>query len=280
MEFINKGSGIYTLKKDDNNFLNVCPERGGIITNWISNNQSILYFDQERFIDTTKSIRGGIPILFPICGNLENNSLFGNKYIDLMQHGFARDLNWDCSFNKINNSLCLSLSDNNLTRKYYPFYFEINLECILEDKHLSFNIDILNKSEFKMPINFGLHPYFNISDYQNLEFIEYSRNCQNQKNNCLEQTDYLLRNLSKGIDLLMYSSGQTSFKDTGFKRKITLINPSPFDICVFWSDPPRKMICMEPWTSPRNSLETGIKKIQISPYSRKKLSASIRVDNY
>jgi len=76
----------------------------------------------------------------------------------------------------------------------------------------------------------------------------------------------------------MNTTGMTSFVDLGLKRKITLINPSPFDLCVIWSDPPRKMLCMEPWTSPRNSLVDGIKKINISPNSSQKLKASIKID--
>ena len=93
------------------------------------------------------------------------------------------------------------------------------------------------------------------------------------------KTENLLRNAFKGIDLLMYSSGKTSFIDDGLKRKITLTHPSPFDISVIWSDPPRKMLCMEPWTSPRNSLINGFRKIEIMPNSSQKLCTSILVEN-
>ena len=270
---------IYDIQLDKGNYIKFCPLRGGIITNWVSNHSEILYFDQKRFLDTTKSIRGGIPILFPICGDLEHNSLFGESYIDLMQHGFARDLEWTYKFNKFEKSLCLSLSDNEFTRRYYPFCFELNIEYILEVDRLSFNIYIHNKSKCSMPINFGLHPYFNISNFHNLEFINYAKTSLNQKNNKLAKTENLLKNLSTGIDLLMYSSGKTSFIDFGLKKKITLTNPSPFDITVIWSDPPRQMLCMEPWTSPRNSLGNGFRKIEIIPNSSQKLDASISVEN-
>jgi len=62
-------------------------------------------------MDKTKSIRGGIPILFPICGNLNvSSSVFGKDYLQLTQHGFARDLQWQYSFDENKNSLCLSLN--------------------------------------------------------------------------------------------------------------------------------------------------------------------------
>ena len=279
MKIQKKDTDIYTLYGDNNNFIDFCPSRGGIITNWVFNYQKILYLDQQRFLDKSKSIRGGIPILFPICGNLENKSLFGDNFLDLMQHGFARDQEWTYGFNQFKNTLCLNLSDNEITRKYYPYFFELKIEITLKIETIIFDIEIFNKSNITMPINFGLHPYFNISDFKNIEFVDYTKCCLNQKNNNLIKTENLLGNLAKGIDLLMYSSGKTSFVDYGFKRKITLTNPFPFDIAVIWSDPPRKMLCVEPWTSPRNSLENGLRKIEIMPNSCQKLHTSILVEN-
>ena len=278
MEIRTIDTDIYTLYKDTNNLINFCPRRGGLITNWVFNERQILYFDKKRFLDKNKSIRGGIPILFPICGNLENKSLFGDNFLDLMQHGFARDQEWNYELNKFNNTLCLTLSDNEITRKYYPYQFELKIEIALNNEILIFEIEIFNKSNNKMPVNFGLHPYFNISDFHNIEFIDYTKYCLNQKNNNLVKTENLFKNLFKGIDLLMYSSGRTSFIDYGLKRKITLTNPFPFDISVIWSDPPRKMLCMEPWTSPRNSLGNGYRKIEIMPNSSQKLHSSILVE--
>ena len=280
MRIKQKENGIYTFQKDDDNFIDFSPDRGGLITNWTSNNRKILYFDEKRFLDKTKNIRGGIPILFPICGSIEKNHLFGKHYLNLMQHGFARNIGWIYELNKKRNSLCMSLSNNEETIKYYPYLFELKIEYILNLDSLSINIKISNKSKSKMPFNFGLHPYFNISDFQNIQFNHYPKNCQNQINNTLEQTNNLLKNLHKGIDLLMYTEGETTFKDFGLKRQITLINPSPFDLCVIWSDPSRKMLCMEPWTSPRNSLESGIKKIDIPKNSSQYLSALIKIDYF
>ena len=279
MEILKENNFIYTFYKDNKNFINFCPARGGIVTNWVLNDHQILYFDNERFLDKTKSIRGGIPILFPICGNLENKSLFGSDFLDLMQHGFARDQEWNYKLNQFKNTLCLTLSDNETTRKYYPYLFELKIKITLSIEKVIFNIDIFNRSSSVMPINFGLHPYFNISDFQNLKFIDYAKCCLNQKNNNLAKTENLLKNSCRGIDLLMYTSGKTSFIDYGLKRKITLTNPSPFDISVIWSDPPRKMLCMEPWTSPRDSLGNGFRKIQIMPNSSQKLCAFISIEN-
>ena len=59
--------------------IRVVPERGGLITEWLSEGKELLYFDFERFLDKDKSIRGGIPILFPICGDLSEGYSIAGK---------------------------------------------------------------------------------------------------------------------------------------------------------------------------------------------------------
>ncbi len=281
INLINKNSSIYTFQLDEKNYIKFCPERGGIITNWVSDGKEILYFDEKRFLDKTKSIRGGIPILFPICGSLNiTNSLFGKNYMQFMQHGFARDLQWQYCLNDKKNSLFLILQDNENTKKYYPYEFELRIEVSLKINFLKLEINIQNKTNIDMPMNFGLHPYFNISDLKNLDFMDYPVNCQNQKNNFLRNTSDELENINNGIDLLMYTSGRISFRDNFLKRQVTLINPPPFDLSIIWSDPPRKMVCLEPWTSPRNSLIDGLRKIVISKNSSQILNASIQINTF
>ena len=72
-EYLNEVSGDY---------LKISPERGGLITSWKCNGREILYLDQLRFSDLSKSIRGGIPVLFPICGDLPGNKIyFDNSFV-------------------------------------------------------------------------------------------------------------------------------------------------------------------------------------------------------
>ena len=119
IKLFNKDQGIFVFQLDQNNYIKFCPERGGVITNWVSDGNEILYLDEKRFMDKTKSIRGGIPILFPICGNLNtSSSVFGKDYLQLMQHGFARDLQWQYFFNENEKSLCLFLNESKKTKKY------------------------------------------------------------------------------------------------------------------------------------------------------------------
>jgi len=202
LESSNKDQGIFVFQLDKNNYIKFCPERGGVITNWVSDGNEILYFDEKRFMDKTKSIRGCIPILFPICGNLNtSSSVFGNGYLQLPQHGFARDSQWQYSFNENEKFLCLFLNASKKTKKYYPFDFELKIKVTLKINSLEFEIEIHNKTDFVMPINFGLHPYFNVSDFKNLEFIENPLNCQDQERNIISNTLNELNKINLGIDL-------------------------------------------------------------------------------
>ncbi len=280
IKLINKEKGIYNFQLDEKNYIKFCPERGGVITNWVSDGNEILYFDEKRFMDNTKSIRGGIPILFPICGNLNPaSSVFGKDYLQLMQHGFARDLYWQYCLSDNEKSLCLFLNESQRTKKYYPFDFELRIDVTLMINCLEFEINIKNKTDIAMPVNFGLHPYFNISDFKNLDFIDNPINCHNQKRNILSNTLDELKNINLGVDLLMYTSGKSAFRDKVLRRQVTLNHPYPFDLGVIWSDPPRRMICLEPWTSPRNSFVDGFRNIMISSNDSQKLNASIQIES-
>jgi len=142
---------------------------------------------------------------------------------------------------------------------------------------LEFEITIQNKTDFSMTINYGLHPYFNVSDFKNLEFSDNPLNCQDQERNIISNTLDELKKINLGVDLLMYTSGRSSFRDKIFKREVTLNHPYPFDLGVIWSDPPRKMICLEPWTSPRNSFVDGVRNIMIYSNDSNRLIDSLQI---
>ena len=75
----------------------------------------------------------------------------------------------------------------------------------------------------------------------------------------------------------MYTFGRSAFRDKIFKRQVTLNHPYPFDLGVIWSDPPRRMICLEPWTSPRNSFVDGFRNIMIPSNGNQRFDASIKI---
>ena len=85
------------------------------------------------------------------------------------------------------NSLCLILQETEKTKTFYPFNFELKIEISLKINCLKFIINIQNKTNIEMPVNFGLHPYFNISDFKNLNFIDNPLSCHDQKKKFLKE---------------------------------------------------------------------------------------------
>ena len=74
-----------------------------------------------------------------------------------------------------------------------------------------------------------------------------------------------VRIIDKGVDFLSYPSSSVKLFDYLSRNVIELIHQEPMDTTVIWTDPPRQMVCLEPWTSPRNSLVTGDRKLEIKP---------------
>ena len=245
--------------------IRIVPERGGLITEWLSEGKELLYFDLERFLDKDKSVRGGIPILFPICGDLSEGYLIGGKKYFLKQHGFARDLPWSIGLLKDNLGIRLKLSDTKDSRSYFPFFFTLFMDVCLKEKSLQISVKIFNQGHDSMPFSFGLHPYFQISNLQKIKIHGLPEKCIDQTNMKFINSSDQIRIIDKGVDFLSYPSSSVKLVDSLSRNVIELIHQEPMNTTVIWTDPPRKMVCLEPWTSPRNSLVTGDRKLEIKP---------------
>jgi D-hexose-6-phosphate mutarotase len=242
--------------------LRVVPERGGLVTSWRCGGQEILYFDDARFADPSKSVRGGIPVLFPICGVLPDSPL--------PQHGFARDQSWQLRELSDGPGVRLILSDNAATRALYPHAFGLTLELRLEPGALAITALVENRgSQDVMPFSLGLHPYFSVSDLDGVRFEGLPERCFNHLTMADEATADQLQRLASGIDLLVRPSGDVRLIDPGAAgangRTITLRCSHPLDLAVLWTDPPRAMVCLEPWSGPRLALVSGDRRLELPP---------------
>jgi galactose mutarotase-like enzyme len=68
-----------------------------------------------------------------------------------------------------------------------------------------------------------------------------------------------------GVDLLAGPASSVRLLDAAAKTGIELELTAPLDLAVVWSDPPRPMVCLEPWTAPRGSLVTGDRRLSLNP---------------
>jgi len=260
--------------------IRIVPERGGLITEWRSEGKELLYFDLKRFLDKDKSVRGGIPILFPICGDLSQGYLIDGKTYSLKQHGFARDLPWSISLLKDNLGIRLKLSDTSHSRSNFPFFFTLLMDVYLKAKSLKISVKIYNQSQDAMPFCFGLHPYFKVSNLQKINIDGLPKKCIDQTNMKVTNASDQIRILDKGVDFVSYPSSSIKLFDSLSRNVIELIHQEPMDTTVIWTDPPRQMVCIEPWTSPRDSLVTGDRKLEIKPEEYIELCTTFKHDSF
>lgn len=211
------------------------------------------------------------PILFPIVGNLKDQSyLYNGKVYHLPQHGFARDL----EFNLITESdseiwFCLEATEETL--KVYPFNFALEIGYRLTGRNISVMWKVINKGENKMYYSIGAHPAFmcplnegqNQSDYyitfENEDPLHYLLvNDKGLAVNKPAAEQYVL-NMDKGYlkinphlfdhDALIIEnqSHTVSFTDPEKKPYVTV----HFDAPLFglWSPTGKNapFICIEPW---------------------------------
>ncbi len=250
--------------------LEVVPERGGIITNWSLQGQDILYLDTQRFADASLSVRGGIPILFPICGNLpDNNYTYLGQNYTLKQHGFARDLPWEVTDQVTSGlaSVTLVLKSNAQTLRVYPFEFQLSFTYQLKGNTLEIKQQFTNHSTESMPFSTGLHPYFSTSDKTQLEYQIPASEYQDQITKKIHAFEDGFDLSQDEIDLAFrqLSDTSTSVTDTGRSLKLTLSYSEAYSTLVFWTVKGKDYYCLEPWSAPRNALNTGEDLIELAP---------------
>ena len=245
--------------------LRLVPERGGLISGWRCGGHEVVYLDTERFLDPAQSVRGGFPVLFPITGGLPDNQLsLPQGVFTLGQHGFARQLPWQMDPLADGQGVRLQLADSGATLQVYPFPFLLSMDVRLAAGALEISTTIENRGPDSMPFSFGLHPYFNLSGLDAVRFEGLPEQCLNHLTMDSAATAEQMAKLASGIDLLVEPAGAVRLIDAGAQTSLELQLSHPFDLVVLWTEPPRKMVCIEPWTAPRQALLSGDRKIELA----------------
>lgn len=252
--------------------LEVVPERGGLIAGWRIQGQEILYLDKERFANPELSVRGGIPILFPICGNLPENLYVheGHSY-KLKQHGFARDLPWEFRESSTDDaaSITLVLKSNEETLKVYPFAFELTFTYQIQGHRLVLQQRYSNQSSETMPFCAGFHPYFQILEQNKsqLEFEIPAKRSQDQQTKEFQPFNNNFDFDRDEIDMALFpiASNSAAIANPRQKFKITLTYSDIFTTLVFWTVKGKDYCCLEPWSAPRNAINSKENLVYLEP---------------
>ncbi len=263
--------------------LEIVPERGGIITSWQVQGRELLYLDTARFGDPSLSVRGGIPILFPICGNLPGNSYtHDDQTYTLKQHGFARDLPWEVMDQSTDDraSLTIELTSNAQTRSLYPFDFRLEFTYTITGQSLTLHQRFTNHSAESMPFSIGFHPYFLALDKSQLRFEIPATEALDQKTQARQPFFNTFDFEQPEIDwaFMQMERPMTSVADLSRHTRVTLSSSPEFATWVFWTLSGKDFYCLEPWSAPRNSLNTGEHLLYLEPGASKETEVTLAVD--
>lgn len=102
------------------------------------------------------------PVLFPIVGKLADDTLrHEGKTYRMPQHGFARDLTWEC-VSADEAHARFRLHDSDATRACYPFAFMLEQTFQLDEGGLRITLTLSNPGASLLPASLGLHPAFRL----------------------------------------------------------------------------------------------------------------------
>lgn len=262
--------------------LRLVPERGGLVTGWRSGGREWLYLDEARFADPALSVRGGIPVLFPICGNLPGDRLPLPQGDGILhQHGFARDLPWSLEPLADGQGVALTLLDDPTTRAAYPFAFSLRLELRLAPGRLTIDACVSHTGPPEapaMPFSLGFHPYFQVGDPAAVQVVGLQERCFDHLSMGEAATADQLERLGAGVDFLGRPvASEVTLLDPAAGTSLSLEITPPLDRVVVWTDPPRPMVCLEPWSGPRGALLSGDGRLALQPGESQRLACRYRV---
>ena len=220
------------------------------------NNKNYIWTVDKTFWDKTS------PILFPIVGQLKNDSYkLNNKSFELPRHGFARNFEFKIK-NKIRNSALFSLKSNFETLQQFPFEFELKIEYRLAKNSLEISYLVSNKSNEVMPFSIGAHPAFNLEKTITAYSLVFNNTTDEFITHCLANNHF--NNTTKKInsnngtvdlnytlfekDALVFKhlkSNQVILKEK--EKAIIKITFDDFPYLGIWTKPNASFICIEPW---------------------------------
>lgn len=149
---------------------------GATVISWKDRaGHELLWLSEAAKLDGSKSIYGGIPLVFPIFGTDPSHAPTSN----LAHHGFARTSYWEFLGKSTSESggddsvkLDFGLSPTNLSeeaKKSWPYAFGLIYSVTLAKEGLSTSLVVRNEGENSWDFQTLLHTYFRVKDISTVE---------------------------------------------------------------------------------------------------------------
>lgn len=251
---------LYILKDEaTNSEATICPERGAIAISCKLRGVELFYFDRATFVDPQANIRGGNPVLFPICGQLIDGRFeWEGESHAMRNHGVARNRPWDVvSVSEDGEaSVTVRLRSDASTLAEFPFAFELTFTYALVDGQLHIRQTYDNLSDRGMPFYAGFHPYF-LTENKDLVYETDATRYLDYNDNAVKPIEgaVALSGLKESVALLDAEERRISFPvpDDG---TVTLTYSDAFKYVVLWQVNGSPFVCVEPWMALNNALNT------------------------
>ncbi|MFS0864319.1 aldose epimerase [Fredinandcohnia sp. 179-A 10B2 NHS] len=259
---------IYILEDTaTQSWVKVAPERGGIIFSYGVEGEELLFLNEETFYDKDKNVRGGIPILFPISGQLtEGKYEWKGKTYTMSNHGFARNASWEVIGQDTENgaSLTLRLSSNPETKLSYPFDFEVVYTYKLVDGKLTIAQEYKNNGDQPMPMYPGFHPYFKTVE-KNIEYETDATKYYDYNDGQIKEFEGQLdlANLKESVVFIDAVMPSITFNSSAISKKIKLDYGNEFKYVVLWTEKGKEFICVEPWMAKNDEFQRGEELVMV-----------------
>lgn len=271
---------IYELTETStDSSVQICPERGGIVIGCKLNGEQLLYLDRATFLDPNANIRGGIPVLFPICGQLAGGEYeWEGVTYKMRNHGVSRTAVWEVAEQNADGQASLTLVQRSdaQTLASYPFDFELRFTYRLKDGKLDILQSYRNLSDRPMPVQAGFHPYFATGDAKKLAYESDAAKLLDYNDGEVKTFDGTvdLSGLVESVALLDARTPSIAFP-LGDKGTVKLDYSEAFRTVVLWSVQGKPFICVEPWTAPNEALNRKEGLLMVAPGEALKLELGI-----
>lgn len=232
--------------------------------------------------------RGRAYNLFPFIGRMpEGYYTYGGNTYPSRIHGLARYFTFKLE-EQTATKLVFSFSDNEETKKEYPFSFIFRVTFALNGEKLLTHYEAINTDSREMICAFGGHPGINIP-FGEGEFEDYYLDFgapSSPSRQLLDETDSFMANkavpypLVDGVKLplrhelfdhdaviLQNTTGCVSVRSTKDSRYVTM-HYEEYPFIGFWQvkKPDAPYICLEPWSA-LPGIEGKIVELETKPYA-------------
>jgi galactose mutarotase-like enzyme len=159
----------------------------------------------------------------------------------------------------------LRLEASEKTGAAFDWAFRLDFRYSLRGARLRIEQRIENTGVEVMPFGVGFHPYFRVdqADKVNTRLDTTATHAFDAvaQNTVVPQIDLTLPEL----DLRLADHGSTPCRLLSPKATITLTGSAEFGHWVVWTLQGKDFVCVEPWTSPANALNSGEGLLEVAP---------------